>query len=117
MFSVDHGFGGNGAPLSAPDPRIPSFLPRGTGGGCQLDGPFADWTLHIALLNATKPRDDRCLTRAIRNNVSRDWCRYEVEEVAKSQPDYKSFYRNIQGASFQYVEYFGMHQCGHFIVA
>lgn len=117
MFSVNSGFGGNGRALARPDPRIPPVIPDGTGGGCQIDGPFADWTLHIALSNATQPRDDRCLTRAMRNEVSRDWCRYEVELAAKSQPNYKSFYRNIQGATFEYDEYFGMHPCGHFIVA
>lgn len=117
IFDVHDGFGGNGKALSAPDPRIPPYVPPGTGGGCQIDGPFANWTLHIALLNATKPQYDRCLTRDMRDNVSRDWCRYEVELVAKSQPNYKSFSRNMMGASFVYDEYFGLHPCGHFVVA
>ncbi|KAF8537168.1 hypothetical protein BDD12DRAFT_250431 [Trichophaea hybrida] len=116
IFDVEHGFGGDGIYKPFHD-GVPPLLPEGSGGGCQKDGPFKDWTIHIAELDKTGPRDDRCLTRSINAAVSRDWCRHEVEEVIKSQKDYKGFYQNMQGAFFKYDEYFGLHSCGHFVVA
>ncbi|KAA8893710.1 hypothetical protein FN846DRAFT_913731 [Sphaerosporella brunnea] len=118
IFDPEHGFGGDGFKLKDPFyPLIPPGMPPGSGGGCQQDGPFADWTLHIARGNLTGPRDDRCLTRSINDKVSRDWCTRATEEVIKRQPNYQSLYQNMQGASIQYTQYFGLHLCGHFIVA
>ncbi|KAI5854711.1 hypothetical protein BZA05DRAFT_434947 [Tricharina praecox] len=114
IFDVEHGFGGAGESVG-PFPEMPPGLPTGSGGGCQKDGPFKDWTIHIAVRNFTELRDDRCLTRSINEKVGRNWCTREVEEVVKRQPDYISMYQNLQGALGPYDQYFGLHPCGHFI--
>jgi tyrosinase len=117
IFDPDHGFGGDGEKLANPIyPRMPPNLPPGSGGGCQLDGPFEDWTISIAQWNSTGKADPRCLTRSINDAVSRDWCNRKVEQQVKDQDSFVGMYTEMMGNP-DYNTYFGLHLCGHFIVA
>lgn len=117
IFDLKSGFGGNGEQLKDPYfPGMPPHMPPGTGGGCQKDGPFKNWVIHLANGNATSPRNDRCLTRSINNALSKDWCNHKTERDIKSQKDFMSMSTIMQGLP-DYTDYFGLHLCGHFIIA
>jgi tyrosinase len=63
LFDPVSGFGGNGKKATAGAMMgLPSFGTR-TGGGCLVDGPFANRTLRIGPMGYMKPNNPRCLTR------------------------------------------------------
>ncbi|KAI5790277.1 hypothetical protein EDC01DRAFT_616541, partial [Geopyxis carbonaria] len=116
IFDPEFGFGGDGLPIKDPYySRIPPGMPPGPGGGCQTNGPFKDWTIHIATRNDTGPREDRCLTRSINEVVSRDWCNQKTVDYVQSQTNFRAFTLAMQGDL--HYERFGLHLCGHYIVA
>lgn len=74
MFDPVYGFGGNGADIpdyngifgnNSRKARV-GWVTPGAGGGCVTDGPFAEFMLSVGPgFNIT----DRCLTRAINDNM------------------------------------------------
>ncbi|KAJ7888176.1 tyrosinase, partial [Mycena olivaceomarginata] len=74
VFDPVYGFGGNGADIpdyngifgnNSPKARV-GWVTPGAGGGCVTDGPFAEFMLSVGPgFNIT----DRCLTRAINDNM------------------------------------------------
>jgi hypothetical protein len=81
-----------------------------------MNGPFKNWTIHIAGEFHLGPPEPRCLTRNINVRVGSKWCNRAVEEVIVRQTTYQDVYENFQG-TLGYKTYAGMHFCGHFIVA
>lgn len=112
IFSPDTGFGGDGQ--YANDSSLPGLdLPKGTGGGCVTDGPFADWTIHIGR-NTTQIRDDRCLQRSLNPTIANDWCNANVEAEIMAQKDFGWMHHVLEGEP-SYVK-MGVHGGGHFAV-
>jgi tyrosinase len=64
VFDPVSGFGGNGKKVAPTGllSLLPSFGAN-TGGGCLVDGPFANRTLRIGPMGTMKTNNTRCLTR------------------------------------------------------
>ncbi|RPB03291.1 Di-copper centre-containing protein [Choiromyces venosus 120613-1] len=111
IFSPTAGFGGDGDYVA--NQTTPPDLPRGTGGGCIHDGPYANWTIHISR-NTTLFREDRCLQRSINPDVAAYWTTPQRQADILAQPDYGWMSKVLEGGPSW--ETLGIHGAGHFIV-
>jgi tyrosinase len=97
VFDSVYGFGGNG-PFVPYNDSTTEVAGR-SGGGCVMDGPFKNLTVHPGPFNSTA-RNDQCLKRDIAP-VYASWAlaRSKVEEVL-AQPDFGHLTKLIEVAAF-----------------
>lgn len=135
LFDAIDGFGGNGMWLfcygggvllwrwgyadrtdpgpyvSCEDQPFESFcVPNGTGGGCVLDGPFRNLTLHLGP-GENVHRNDHCLRRNFHLQSIQNWFSTDEVEGTLGEGSYFEFWRRLEGL-FE-VHRIGLHGAGH----
>ncbi|KAK2805503.1 hypothetical protein FQN51_000329 [Onygenales sp. PD_10] len=110
VFDAQFGFGGNG-PWIEGNASDPMNVPGRTGGGCVLDGPFKDMTVHLGPQDSVED-NPRCLSRDLSPYFAGRYLGKNQTELTLSQPDFGHFARVDDGEpSF---EASGLHGGGHY---
>ena len=112
VFDADLGFGGNG-PYVEGNASDPFAVPGRTGGGCVLDGPFANNSsmVHLGPQSAVA-YNPQCLRRDLSPTFATRYLAMNQTQLTLSQTDYGWFTRVVEGGpSFDAS---GIHGGGHY---
>src|SRR5690606_39918610 len=112
IFHPTHGFGGNGGYNKTMNDAL-LLEGRGTfwGGNCVETGPFANWTLHVAI-GRDFFWDPKCLRRNLAESSSQ-WVWRDKEEIVFAQEGFGEMQKWLEGHG---MEWLGLHGGGHMVV-
>jgi tyrosinase len=96
LFDAVYGFGLNGARI--PVNQSNNEVPGRTGGGCVMDGPFRNMTVHLGPF-ASLARNDQCLRRDLAPGYAAEYLGRDKLDLVLGQKDYGWFARTLEGGT------------------